>query len=249
MPLKIIGVGFGRTGTESLYSALNQLGLPCYHMYEVMHNKLNKSHLDFWLKVARSEPGTQQDWEKHVFSRYAAAVDNPACVVWRELMVAYPDAKVILTLHPKGPEAWYESVMETIYFTQTMWQFRWVLATVTPFGRKFDEMCRKLIWGRGHNGTIGDRAAAVAHYQQHIDTIRKEVPPEKLLVFKATQGWEPLCEFLAVPVPPTPFPNVNSREQFQNIKRGMARGAYVILGIGAAVCAAVVAGVAYWIAG
>ena len=243
MPLKVIGVGFGRTGTESLYTALNQVGLPCYHMYEVMNNKLNKSHLDFWLKVARSAPGTQQNWETEVFSRYAAAVDNPACVVWRELMAAYPDAKVILTLHPKGPEAWRESTMETIYFTENHWQFK-VLELFTPFGRKFGEMVRKLIWQRGHQNTMADRDKAVAYYQQHIDTIRREVPLEKLLVFKVTDGWEPLCEFLSIPVPPTPFPNVNSREQFQKIKRGMARGAYVIIGI----WAAVIAGVTYWIA-
>lgn len=241
MPLKVIGVGFGRTGTESLYSALNQLGLPCYHMYEVLNNELNKSHLDFWLKVTRSAPGTQQDWEREVFSRYAAAVDNPACVVWRELMAAYPDAKLILTLHPKGPEAWWESTMETIYFTENHWQFK-VLELFTPFGRKFGEMSRKLIWQRGHQGTMNDRAKAVAYYQQHIETLRREVPPEKLLVFKATDGWKPLCEFLSLPVPPTPFPNVNSRKQFQKIKRGMARRAYMILAIGAALAV----GIAYW---
>lgn len=244
MPLKIIGVGFGRTGTESLYTALNQLGFPCYHMNEVMQNKANKSHLDFWVKVARSAPGAQQDWDKEVFSHYTAAVDNPACVVWRELMAAYPDAKVILTLHPKGPDAWYDSTVETIYLTENMWQFR-VLELFTPFGRKFGEMCRKLVWQRGHQGTMRSRAEAVAYYQQHIETVRREVPLEKLLVFKVTDGWKPLCEFLSVPVPATPFPNVNSREQFQKIRRGMAKGAYVILGIGAAV----MAGLAYWIAG
>jgi hypothetical protein len=242
MPLKVIGVGFGRTGTESLYTALNQLGLPCYHMYEVLNNRANKSHLAFWLKVARAEPGVQQDWEREVFSRYQAAVDNPACVVWRELLAAYPDAKLILTLHPKGAEAWYDSTLETIYFTENHWPFK-VLELFTPFGRKFGEMARKLIWQRGHQNTMGDRARAIAYYQQHIDTIRRDVPAEKLLVFKATEGWGPLCEFLSLPVPSTPFPNVNSRAQFQKIKRGMATGAYVIL----AVIAAAVAGVAYGI--
>lgn len=135
--------------------------------------------------------------------------------------------------------------METIYFTETMWQFRHVLAIATPFGRKCSEMSRKLIWGRGHQGTMSDRARAVAYYQQHIDTIRREVPPEKLLVFKATDGWNLLCEFLSVPVPLTPFPNVNSREQFQQIKRRMAMGAYVMLGVGAAT----LGGLAYWIGG
>ena len=42
MPLKIIGAGFGRTGTTSLYMALGQLGFPCYHMYELAFNKAKK---------------------------------------------------------------------------------------------------------------------------------------------------------------------------------------------------------------
>jgi len=95
MPLEIIGAGFGRTGTMSLYTALNQLGFPCYHMVEVIGNKANKSHLDFWRRVAHTPPGTQHDWNT-VFANYTAAVDNPACCVWRELLAAYPRAKVIL---------------------------------------------------------------------------------------------------------------------------------------------------------
>lgn len=232
MALKIIGVGFGRTGTESLYRALNELGFPCYHMYEVLNNKANKSHLDFWLQVARSEPGTRHDWEQ-VFSRYTAAVDNPACVVWRELMAAYPDAKLILSLHPKGADAWYQSTLETIYFTENQWQFK-VLEALTPFGRKMGEMCRKLIWGRGHKGTMSSREKAVTYYQQHIETISAEVPPDRLLVFPADRGWAPLCEFLGVPVPASAYPNVNSRVAFQKIKGEMAKGAYVILALGAA---------------
>ncbi len=60
MALKIIGAGFGRTGTLSILHALNQLGFPCYHMSEVVLNKANKSHLNFWRKVANSPPGAQQ---------------------------------------------------------------------------------------------------------------------------------------------------------------------------------------------
>jgi hypothetical protein len=48
MTLKIIGVGFGRTGTNSTQTALNELGFPCYHMFEVIENKENIGHLDFW---------------------------------------------------------------------------------------------------------------------------------------------------------------------------------------------------------
>jgi hypothetical protein len=167
MPLEIIGAGFGRTGTMSTFQALNALGFPCYHMVEVLQNKANQGHLEFWRKVANTPPGTQQDWED-VFANYRAAVDNPACCVWRELVKAYPDAKVVLTLHPKGAKAWYDSTMDTIYFTENKWQFK-VLEIFTPFGRKFGDMAHKLIWQRSHLGTMDDPAKAMAHYERHIE--------------------------------------------------------------------------------
>jgi hypothetical protein len=241
MALKVIGTGFGRTGTMSAYTALNQLGFPCYHMFEVIENKDNKTHLDFWLKVANTQAGTKHDWDA-VFSKYTAAVDNPACCVWRELMQAYPEAKVLLTLHPRGPEAWYESTIDTIYFTENRWQAK-LLSYFAPFVRKMRDMSHKLIWGRNHKGTMNDRALAIAHYQQHIEDVKAAVPPEKLLIFKADQGWKPLCDFLGVPIPAHPFPNVNDRAQIKKVIAGMTMGAYVILALGAAALAGLIFGV------
>lgn len=240
MSLKVIGAGFGRTGTLSVYTALNQLGFPCYHMFEVLENKENKSHLDFWRKVANGAAGTQYDWPQ-VFSRYSAAVDNPACCVWRELVSAYPDAKVVLTVHPRGADAWYESTLDTIYFTETLWQFK-VLELVTPFGRKFGDMSRKLIWQRSHKGTMNDRAQAIARYDEHIAEVKAAVPPEKLLVYSVAQGWKPLCEFLGVPEPTSEFPNVNDRAALKQVISKMTRGAYAILGIAAIAMAGLVYG-------
>ena len=34
--MEIIGAGFGRTGTSSLFKALTDLGFKCYHMSEVL---------------------------------------------------------------------------------------------------------------------------------------------------------------------------------------------------------------------
>lgn len=224
----------------SLYTALNQLGLPCYHMFEVLENKENKSHLDFWRKVANGAAGTQYDWPQ-VFSRYSAAVDNPACCVWRELVSAYPDAKVVLTVHPRGADAWYESTVDTIYFTESLWQFK-VLELVTPFGRKFGDMSRKLIWQRSHKGTMNDRAKAIARYDEHIAEVKAAVPPEKLLVYSVAQGWKPLCEFLGVSEPASEFPNVNDRAALKQVISKMTRGAYAILGIAAIAMAGLVYG-------
>ena len=112
MSLKIIGAGFGRTWTMSTYTALNELGYPCYHMTEVILNKEDKTHLDFWNRVANSPAGKQHNWDD-VFENYTATVDNPGCCVWRELLEANPDAKVLVTLHPRGPEVWYENEIIT----------------------------------------------------------------------------------------------------------------------------------------
>ncbi len=241
MTLAIIGAGYGRTGTMSTYTALNQLGFPCYHMIEVLQNKANASHLDFWRKVANAPAGTQHDWNA-VFANYRAAVDFPASCVWRELIASCPEAKVLLTLHPKGAEAWYESTIETIYFTENRWQFK-VLKLTTPFGRKFGDMSRKLLWQRALSGTMDDRARAIAQYNRHIEDVRAVVPVKRLLIFSVDQGWEPLCKFLDVPVPAGPFPNVNDRADIQKIIGKMSMGAYAILAAAAAAAVALAYGV------
>jgi len=241
MVLKIIGAGFGRTGTLSTYTALNQLGYPCYHMMEVMENKANKTHVDFWVKVANSPPGAQHNWEE-VFANYTAALDNPASCVWRELASAYPNAKVILTVHSKGADAWYESTMSTIHYMSYMWQFA-VLKAVAPKARKMSEMTHKLIWGRSHRGEMRDRAKALAHYDRHIEEVKKIIPADRLLIFSADQGWEPLCQFLGLPVPANPFPNVNDRAEMKKRIAGIAAVSYGIIAVGALIFSAAVYGV------
>ena len=241
MPLKIIGAGFGRTGTTSLYMALSQLGFPCYHMFEVV-KKANRPHLDFWRNVADAPAGTQHDWET-VFANYTAAVDNPACCVWQEVLEANPDAKVILSLHPRGPDAWYQSCIETIYATETMWQFK-VLKIASPWARKLGDMLTKLVWQRSHHGTMTDRARAIAYYEHHAERVKSTVPGDQLLVFSADQGWGPLCEFLGVPLQAGGFPEANDRAFFKKNLAGMAMAAYGILALAALVAGAALFGAA-----
>jgi hypothetical protein len=64
MSLKVIGSGFGRTGTMSMKEALGVLDLgPCHHMLEVMENP---AQLGFWKAIAA---GKAVDWED-VFAGY-----------------------------------------------------------------------------------------------------------------------------------------------------------------------------------
>ena len=49
--IKVIGSGFGRTGTFSLKQALEKLGFgPCYHMAEVSKHP---EHANFWFNTEK----------------------------------------------------------------------------------------------------------------------------------------------------------------------------------------------------
>lgn len=98
-----------------------------------------------------------------MFANYTATVDNPCCCVWRELLAEYPDAKLLLTLHPRGAAGWYDSTIDTIYLPRTSGSSK-ILEWLTPFGRKFGDMSRKLIWGRVLAGVMDDRQRAIARY-------------------------------------------------------------------------------------
>ena len=78
----------------------------------------------------------------------------------------------------------------------------------------------------------------------HLNPVRPQLvegcAPARLLVYSAEQGWEPLCAFLGLPVPATPFPKVNGRPTIQRVIRGMTRGAYgILLALGAMAGAAI----------
>ena len=106
MSLRVIGTGFGRTGTDSMREALTMLGFgPCHHMYEVMAHAEQKR---LWRALAK---GGAPNWDR-LFAGYESCVDWPSAHYWRELIEAYPQARVILTW--RSPEGWWESFQRTI---------------------------------------------------------------------------------------------------------------------------------------
>ena len=72
-------------------------------------------------------------------------------------------------------------------------------------------------------GKFAEKDGAIAAYRLRAEQVRSAIPPERLLVFDVADGWEPLCRFLGHKVPNTPFPNMNSNEDFWKLVRGEAR--------------------------
>jgi len=207
--MRVIGVGFGRTGTASLKIALERLGAgPCYHMFEIAEHP---ERARGWLAAARGEP---VDWDT-VLAGFESTVDWPGAAFWRELIATFPEAKVILT--ERDPESWYDSVARTIYpMFGSRTDPRAIRARATVPGLDvMTDFTRRLIWdGPFFGGRFEDRDHAIAVFEAHNAAVRKEVPADRLLVCGADVGWSTLCEFLGVPVPDEPYPHLNDPDGF-----------------------------------
>ena len=206
MSLKVIGAGFGRTGTLSMKAALEQLGYDkCHHMAEVMPDGDQRKA---WNAIGHGEA---PDWNA-VFEGFQASVDFPSCSYWRELSAEYPEARVILTT--RDFDGWYESARETIYaFTRKI--PGWL--TVIPMVRTIRDMTNATVWDKVFDGRFEDKEYARKVFEQHEAEVKATIPADRLLVFHPKQGWEPLCAFLGQPIPDMPFPNVNDRDQFKKM--------------------------------
>lgn len=182
-------------------AALEQLGFgPCYHMSEVISNPPFAEH---WMAATA---GKAVNWDT-VFKGYVSAVDWPSCAFYREHAALYPSAKVILTV--RDLDTWYESCQATIFNVM-----RAPLELVPPHMKHVALLARTLVAEKTLSGKLDDRAHCISVHKAHIDEVKKSIPANRLLVFDVKQGWGPLCKFLEVSVPETPFPRVNEREGF-----------------------------------
>ena len=201
MTLKVIGAGLGRTGTMSLKLALEKLlGGPCYHMTELFEHL--EEHTPLWHQAAKGE---SVNWDK-VFSNYVAAVDEPVSTQWQSIMAHYPDALVVLSV--RDADSWWKSAIATILPVKID-----PPVGMGPARRAWLDMVLELyktVYPQGFQ----EEDKAKASFTAHIDHVIANVPPERLLVWNVSQGWEPLCEALGLPVPDEPFPKSNTTEDF-----------------------------------
>jgi hypothetical protein len=202
MELEVVGAGFGRTGTQSLKLALEELGFgPCYHMMEVFGNT---EHIPLWAAATRGET---PDWDA-LFANYRSTVDWPGCAFWRDLAAKNPNARILLSY--RDSDAWYDSFHNTIYQAMTRDpppEPAWVAV--------HHEMTRQLVLEQALGGRPDDRAHAIRCYEDHNEAVRSEVASDRLILHEVGAGWEPLCIGLNLPVPDKPYPKTNNTREFR----------------------------------
>jgi hypothetical protein len=212
--MRIIGAGFSRTGTMSLRGALQQLGFKrCYHNLEVFKHP---RHIKTWQAAAE---GAEVDWREFL-AGWDAGVDFPLAAFYAELAEVFPEAKVILSV--RDPDRWYDSAKAIRRGTLPRW---------FPAFRSFQQVIETLFWERLFHGRFDDREYALRVFEEHTEEVRRKISPDRLLVFDVKSGWGPLCEFLGVDAPDTPFPHINDRKMQLRLQYG-ARLVPILLGVG-----------------
>jgi len=206
--MKIIGAGFGRTGTSSVKVALDELGFgPCHHMTELFDQPERAA---LWEAAAASQP---VDWNE-LLAGYRSTVDWPACTVYAQIMEAYPEALVLLTV--RDPERWYQSCRDTIYRSSASRAESPDADGPDPVAHMIDT----IIWQGTFGGAFEDMQRAISIFERHNQKVQERVPSDRLLVYEVKQGWEPLCRFLGVEAPAgTPFPHLNDTMTFQQMEQ------------------------------
>lgn len=121
------------------------------------------------------------------------AADFTAAIFAEELVNAYPEAAVILSIRPE--DAWFNSMMLTLWH-----QYANMKADsdspMASLATKYHTLC----WdndfptkGRGY-------------FRRHNDMVRDLGKGRNFLEWDVREGWGPLCAFLGVLVPDIPFP-------------------------------------------
>ncbi|KAK4634603.1 hypothetical protein CLAFUW4_00150 [Fulvia fulva] len=184
-PMRVLMLGMSRTGTMSLFTALTQLGYKPYHI----------SNLDVWRQGLNVKfNGVGKPWGREEFDKilgeYDAVADVPCICFAEELVKAYPEAKVVLSM--RDVDSWLGSMASSAAFLGAC------------------EDCYAGFFFDDFSSTSPARGA----FERHYEHVRGLVPKERLLEFRVQEGWGPLCGFLGHEVPQGEFPRINDKRAF-----------------------------------
>lgn len=184
LPTRIFGIGWHKTATTSLHTALQQLG------YDSAH----------W----KSAPWAKHIWdEMNTFGKsltleksYALS-DLPIGPLYRVLDLSYPGSKFILTL--RNEDKWLDSVRRHWNPETNPYRKQWE-------SDHFSHRIHEILYGtREFNAE-----SFLNRYRQHNAEVLQyfQYRPDDLLIMDMDNGagWNQLCQFFHKPVPTEPYP-------------------------------------------
>jgi len=212
--MKVICAGWGRTGTRSLKYALEHLnGEPSYHMQNIL---LSKNDAIKW-HDSIFQHNHKFNWED-IFKGYGACLDFPSCNYYKELMEAYPDAKVILTV--RDAESWVKSWNVLNNQILNSFAFRFLAKIPYTSFKLQKDIHNKMILGPdgAFQGAVTDQER-MKKFNEWNQSVIDYVPEDRLLVYQVKEGWEPICKLLDKPIPSISFPYKNKTKNMGHMSR------------------------------
>lgn len=231
-PMRVLVLGLCRTGTSSIFIALEKLGYTPHHMSCLIENT---SDIPYWQEAVevtyfpdserpaqlRSQPPYGRAEFDKLLANYDAVTDIPSALFVEQLVGAYPDAKVVLTNRPY--ESWVRSMEDTIWWLYGSKLARFCLSTgIGPVTLLGFTRLNAAIWKVNNGYHMRNGPKAKTGYERHSALVRSIVPKDNLLEFGPKFEWEPLCKFLGKDIPNEPYPWSNESK----VMKRRVRGAY-----------------------
>ncbi len=201
---KVFGIGFLKTGTTSLETALKVLG------YNTWWGHWENPNCGFAMALF-----VNRDYDElfKLLNYYDAFADNPwgGNDLYREIYKRLPDSKFILTL--RDPERWYDSFENNL--TKFDSNLDTALDSFHAKGRCGAVYFVKHIFGI--ESLANNKQKIIDHYNAHNQSVINFFAERNadFITFNmpAGDGWEKLCRFLKRPIPEAPFPHSNKRPE------------------------------------
>lgn len=203
--MKFIVASYSKTGTKTMADCLRQLGFTVDDLFE---------HFDkhvYWKRIYTADPNDPIAQTPEIFKEmYAdvdATTDTPSYLFWEQMLEAFPDAKVILV--ERDEDKWWKSLESHFVKERQQNMGAWMLMYLprqlyqllgynTWLGQS---MHRDLNWGQvvGACSPFGpnrcNQMMARKRYREHNFYVKHKCPKDKLLVYKLSDGWDPLVKF------------------------------------------------------
>ncbi|OAQ73631.1 TPR repeat containing protein [Pochonia chlamydosporia 170] len=236
--IQVIAAGLPRCATSSLQAGLESPHLgyaPCMHMAHVLPHP-ERSQLI--LEAIQEKDTTRRRRILHkIFDGYEATTDFPGCWFIDDLMDMYPDAAIVLNQRQDGGEGWMKSFTNSLglYMTFKYYAMCFLCTSDRIHYNIHQEMGKR--WVKKFGVELGPEL-----YDAHQDFVLREAKERgrEVLIWKAQDGWDPLCKFLGKETPKSePFPWVNDTATMKVLQRILiSRGLLSWAGLLGGVCVA-----------
>lgn len=184
--MKVFGIGLSRTGTQSLNTALNILGIKSLHfpIQPKIMSQLREGNYNLDIFNRKNEP-------------VQALTDIITIPFFKGLDKAHPESKFILTIRNK--DEWLGAI-------QRHWRRRAARYKQGKGCRPNEEWLIRKVFGDFLPTSQDNADTYIVHHRNVAGYFRERQDDLLVLNICAGEGWERLCPFLGVDIPNEPFP-------------------------------------------